>query len=248
MRRVSSLAVAIAALVSSLPAQASDMTAQPKSTWSGPYIGLHAGYGRGDNQWSDFIDPVNPTNVVPGNDAGYDLGGALAGAQIGYNWQVGRVVLGVEADANWSGIDGKGGWPEIPIGCLQEYFCETDVKAFGTIVGRLGVALDDSHLLYAKGGIAWASVQQATGYNIDPDPSLYWWDEPTETRWGWTIGGGMEYAIDRNWSLRAEYNYIDLGNDSTEFVFSPTQTFGVRADADIELHTFNVGINYRFGN
>jgi outer membrane immunogenic protein len=248
MRRV--LLTAAVAVASAGLAQASDMTAPTTpASWSGPYIGLHVGYGRGENSWSDFTDPVNHTSF-PGPDATYDIGGSLAGGQIGYNWQRGRVVLGVEADVSWSGIDGSGAGsiePTFPGGCLQQTYCKSSFDALGTFTGRLGLTVEHS-LFYAKGGVAWARETQETGYDYDADPSFNYWSDPSNTRWGWTVGAGLEVAVAQNWSVRAEYNYIDLGKDDVEFVYAPPQTFGARADADEYLHTFNVGLNYRFGN
>lgn len=245
------LAAAVAASAFASAAQASDMTPEAKViNWSGIYVGAHVGYGRGNNTWSDFRDPTYPqfNTLVPGQDADYDLGGTLAGGQVGYNWQRGRTVFGVEADVNWAEIEGSGNnSPQFFGGCLQENFCETEIDAFGTFTGRLGYTLDNA-LFYAKGGVAWVHEKHATGYNTDPDPSLYWWDEPSSTRWGWTVGGGAEIAFAQNWSLRAEYNYIDLGSDTVDFNFSPPQPFAARAESEEHLHTFNVGLNYHFGN
>jgi outer membrane immunogenic protein len=236
-------------------AQAGDLSLKDsdeagRSVWSGPYIGLHVGYGRGDNDWRDFTDPVNQTSF-PGPDASYDISGALAGGQIGYNWQRGRYVFGLEADVSWSDIDGAGADIVPPFtfapSCLQQTYCKTSIEAFGTLTGRAGFTIDNA-LIYAKGGAAWARETHETGYKDQNFPAFQYWADPSQTRWGWTVGAGLELAFGQNWSLRAEYNYIDLGSDRIQFTYAPAQTFGASAESEIELHTFNVGLNYHFGN
>jgi outer membrane immunogenic protein len=227
-----------------------------QQNWAGPYVGVHVGYGRGDNDWGNWYDPNYvhiPGNSYPGPDASYDVGGGLAGGQIGYNWQRGRLVFGVEADVNWANIDGAGASIAPPPfdyapSCLQQTYCKTSIEAFGTFTGRLGFTIDNA-LFFAKGGAAWAHVTQETGFEGYPDfPGLDYWADPSETRWGWTIGAGAELAFAGNWSLRAEYNYIDLGSDRVQFTYSPAQDFGANAESELQLHTFNVGLNYHFGN
>jgi outer membrane immunogenic protein len=238
-------AVAVALLTTGV--QAEELSRKAPFAWSGWYIGAHAGYGWGKNQWKDFIDPVNPLNVVPGPDADYSLNGALVGGQVGYNWQVSGGVLGIEADASWADLEGAGGnSPAFFGGCLQQMKCNTDIEALGTITGRMGLVVDRA-LLYAKGGIAWAYDQHATGYKHDPDPSVTYWDDPAQMRWGWTVGAGVEYLLGAGWSTKLEYNYIDLADERVTFDYAP-QTFGGRATSEEVLHTVKLGLNYRFGN
>jgi outer membrane immunogenic protein len=111
------VSTALAAVMCASAAQAADMrvkavkapvVAAPFS-WSGFYLGVHAGVGWGRNQWSDFHDPiVANNNSVPGPDAVYKVNGAVAGGQIGFNWQVNWAVFGIEADASWAHIEGSG--------------------------------------------------------------------------------------------------------------------------------------------
>lgn len=252
-----SLLLTVAAAVAfASAAQAGDTTAPEAKiiNWSGVYVGAHAGYGRGDNDWGNWFDPTYvhiPGNSYPGPDASYDVGGTIAGGQIGYNWQRGRLVFGVEADVNWAEIEGSGANSPstslFPGSCLQQTYCKTSIDAFGTFTGRLGYTIDNA-LIYAKGGAAWAHVTQETGYKDDPDPTWNYWADPSDTRWGWTLGVGAELAFAQNWSLRAEYNYIDLGSDRVQFTYAPAQTFAADAESEMQLHTFNVGLNYHFGN
>jgi outer membrane immunogenic protein len=227
-------------------------------SWTGFYVGAHAGGGWGNNDWQDFIDPINPANNVPGPDATYKVSGALAGGQIGYNWQTGWTVFGIEADASWADIKGHGnnaplfaaGVPAPAPICMQQQAdgCSSKVEALGTITGRIGAAFDHT-LLYVKGGGAWAITKHTvSGTGLDaafnPIPVTA---STSQTRWGWTIGAGVEYAFAANWSVKAEYNYIDLGTERVNFSYEPGPQFtGASANLEQVLHVAKAGINYRF--
>jgi outer membrane immunogenic protein len=218
-------------------------------SWSGFYIGVHAGAGWGKNEWSDFFDPLNPTTRVPGPDADYRVQGTIAGGQIGFNWQVNWAVFGIEADASWAHIEGSGNNSPFfgAVGCLQQADgCKSKIDSLGTITGRFGVAFDRV-LVYAKGGAAWVNEEHTTGFTTDPLGLLFWSGTTSETRWGWTIGGGAEFAVSPNWSAKIEYNYIDLDDKVITFTFSPPQTFGAAGTLHQSLHTLKLGVNYRFG-
>jgi len=220
-------------------------------SWAGFYIGGHGGYGSGRKQWSDFFDPQHPEGREPGPNSTYHVDGFLAGGQVGYNWQSGWTVFGVEADASWSNIDGHGkNAPRDPSTCLQESDgCTTKIEAFGTIAARVGVAVERS-LLYVKGGAAWVHEKHHIGTH-DPrfpnDPDFNFDATTSQTRWGWTIGGGVEYAFAQNWSGKIEYNYLDFGKDQVSFTFSPPQFFGAAGTLQQNMHVVKAGLNYRFG-
>lgn len=260
------VAAAFAAVMSTSVAHAADLprkmpvkampVAAPLS-WTGFYVGAHAGGGWGNNNWSDFIDPVFGTST-PGPDANYRVSGALAGGQIGYNWQTGWTVFGIEADASWANIKGSGNnSPQLAgNGCLNfsDYNgCTSKIEALGTITGRVGAAFDHA-LFYVKGGGAWAVTKHtASAYfaTLDPGFNLIKNDvsgNTNQTRWGWTIGAGVEYAFAANWSLKAEYNYINLGSERVNFTYvpNPDLTSAASGNAEQILHVAKAGINYRF--
>lgn len=166
------------------------------------------------------------------------------------------IVLGIEADANWARIDGSGSnAPDNPDlgtvgGCLQQLACDSRIQALGTLTARLGFTFDRA-LVYAKGGAAWANEKHHTGAKDPqfPDDPLSNYDATlSRTRWGWTIGAGLEYALARGWSGKVEYNYIYLGSIDATFTYSPAQTFAATASSQEILHTVKVGITYRFGD
>jgi outer membrane immunogenic protein len=217
-------------------------------SWAGFYIGGNVGYGWGKKEWSDFFDPVNH-DTVRGADAHYHTKGFLGGGQVGYNWQSGWTVYGVEADASWSNIKGNAkNSPIDPGNCLeQDGGCETKIEAFGTIAARLGVAVERS-LLYVKGGAAWVHEKHTTGHLADTTrPEDIYSGTTSETRWGWTIGGGVEYAFAPNWSTKIEYNYLNFGKDQVSFTFTPAQTFGAGGTLQQTMHVVKFGLNYRLG-
>jgi outer membrane immunogenic protein len=257
MRRRLLVANVLAAVMSVGAAQAADMPLKaappvvaPAFSWTGFYIGAHCGYGWGQNDWSDSYDPLNPTTLQE-DDAAYDIDGGLAGGQIGFNYQVNQFVVGVEADVSWADITGKGKYyiddNDLVGSCIQSNdACTTKIDALGTITGRIGFALDHS-LLYVKGGAAWANTRFTSGYTDENFPDDNYHASSEKTRWGWTIGVGAEYAFAENWSLKVEYNYIDLGDDNVTFDYDAAPIINpYRATVDQQLNIVKAGINYRF--
>jgi outer membrane immunogenic protein len=165
-------AVSGAAIAADLPRGPSPYYA-PASyySWSGWYAGLNLGY-----QWGDITN--NPTSPS----------GLLGGAQVGFNWQNGGFVLGVETDLQLSGAD--------------DTFAPWKFSNpwFGTLRGRLGYAMNNI-LIYGTGGFAYGDVTGNFG-GLDE----------THTLTGWTIGAGMEVGFTPRWSAKAEYLYMDLGD------------------------------------
>jgi outer membrane immunogenic protein len=183
--------------------------------WSGFYIGGHIGYG-----WSS----EEATDVLTAVSGAPDPDGFLGGVQAGYNWQVDRWVFGIEGDWSWTGASGSA----APFGT---FFVNSDHSWYATLTGRLGYAWD-SWMWYVKGGAAWADAE----YSVAGFGSL------SDTRVGWTIGTGVEWAIAPNWSAKLEYNYLDFGKDTYNIVnWGPV-------DVDSQVHLVKLGLNYRFGD
>lgn len=179
--------------------------------WSGFYIGAHLGYA-----WSS----EEATDPVAGLRGATDPDGFLGGVQVGYNWQVDRWVLGIEGDWSWTGADGS-----TPlVGTFS-----SDHNWYATVTGRVGYAWD-AWLWYVKGGAAWADTEYR--YNV--------FGTASDTRVGWTIGTGFEWALAPQWSAKLEYNYLDFGTDRFAFTGGPV-------DVDTQVHLIKAGLNYRFG-
>jgi outer membrane immunogenic protein len=192
--------------------------------WAGLYIGAHAGYGWGDREGCFAI----LDDCENGDDFDYDQRGPLAGGQLGYNFMMGpSFLLGLEVDASLASIDGEVDLPGDKVG-VGEYEWLSTAKV------RAGWATDN-FLLYATGGFALA------GFDYEDQ----WGCEFSQTRDGWMAGGGAELKVSPRASLKAEYNYIDLGNEDqpcTALGFLPVNT-----EADAQLHVIKFGFNYLFG-
>jgi len=230
-------------------------------SWTGFYVGGHVGGGWGDKKWSDWFNPLDSSQRTTGPDASYHVDGPLAGGQIGYNFQYGWTVFGVEADASWTGIKGHGNndpfafdgiHPTVPtgFGCLDlNGACKSEIDALGTITARLGVAVDRV-LFYAKGGAAWVHEKhtvRASDSTAPNDPLFNFTSTTSQTRWGWTAGGGIEYGFTQNWSAKIEYNYLDFGKDEVAFTLPAPTGFGVAGTLHQTMHVVKGGLNYRFG-
>ncbi len=189
--------------------------------WTGVYIGIHGGYGWGDR---DFVF----------TDAGVasetDIDGPFGGGQAGFNDQFGGgFVLGAEADIAWSGIDGSDDCPN------PAFSCEAEVDWVGSLRGRAGYAF--SHvLLYATGGLGFADAE----YDPVGPVAFPGFDE---THIGWAAGAGAELGLWRNWSVKGEYLYCDLGD--AEAGIGDLSALS-SAETDLRLHTVRLGLNYRF--
>lgn len=181
MKRTMFGAVAALALIAAAPALAADLyrgpafAATPFSpyNWNGAYVGVNLGYqwGKATN-WS-----VNPS-------------GLMGGGQLGYNWQSGSFVFGVEADLQASAADDTFGAYKFAN------------PWFGTVRGRGGYAMNNV-LIYLTGGLAYGGGRVTFGPASE-----------SQTHTGWTIGAGVEVGLTPNWSAKAEYLYVELSDQA----------------------------------
>lgn len=220
--------------------------------WTGFYAGLHAGYGFGDGDGSTSLLPDPASFGAQPFSSSTDLDGFIGGAQAGYNWQFNNYLLGIEADITWSDMDGThrvsplsdGTGTPVP-GWFQEGQGELDW--FGTLRARAGVLARPNILLYATGGLAFGRVEYTTFTSFTPAPQFQYSGSGSDTKVGWTIGGGAEWAFAQNWTFKAEYLYFDLGE--TDFVASPlapNAPFAVTQSFDTSGNIVRVGLNYKF--
>ena len=198
--------------------------------WTGPYVGLYAGRTWGDEDWR-YI--AIGTKVQP------EFGGYLAGGQAGYNVQTGRVVVGIEADYGFSNAHGGKSCPSAFF-----FTCEADVDHLGALTGRLGYTWGRA-LFYGKAGWAFGEVEAST--HLNPGSTLGVLPTTASTnQWsnGWTVGGGMEFALTDRWSAKAEYMHYDLGKD--RFLVDNSVNSGGVVDATTTGDTVRVGVNLHF--
>lgn len=245
MKKVLLAGAAIAALtLGAFPAAAADLSNQPVYkapasvpvvyNWTGFYIGGNVGYGWGDKDWTQTSSSFGLTLDRSANSAKVD--GFLGGAQIGANWQSGMWVFGIEGDWDWTNADGCSGHV-----VFVAYSGCTNANWYATVAGRLGVAFDRT-LVYAKGGVAFADENHFITFNGVTTTS-----NPSNTRTGWVVGGGVEYGFWDNWSVKLEYNYMDFGKDNSTFTYSANPAGLVeRWNIDQTVQVVKLGVNYRF--
>jgi outer membrane immunogenic protein len=193
--------------------------------WSGFYAGIHGGWATGDADLS-----------VIGASASADIDGGFFGGQIGWNWQApgSPWVWGVEVDSAWADI---GDSASATFGGVL-FTASSDLDYFGTARLRVGYAWDRV-LWYVTGGLAWAHNEISFGATA---PIGFIGVSSDNTHVGWTVGGGVEWAFADPWSVKLEYLFIDLGDEA---YFGGAGAGGF--DADAQIHTFKIGLNYRFG-
>ena len=190
--------------------------------WTGFYIGGHAGGAFASSSWGDPFTAANNT---------FTSTGFLGGGQIGANYQLNLLVLGVEGDFSWTGLKGTG---TDSIGNTLN----TNVNWTSTVTGRVGAAFDRV-LVYGKGGVAFAH-DQSTFTDLFANSA-----SANLNRIGWTAGAGLEYGISRNWSARIEYDYLGFNSQALNFTTPTTPLY--TSNAALNVQEIKAGVNFRFG-
>jgi outer membrane immunogenic protein len=213
----------------------------PIYDWSGFYVGINGGGGSARKCWdvTNFLGVA----IVPAIPEGcHDATGGIVGGQIGYRWQSANWVFGLEAQGDWADLTGSSQQQNIVV--PSNIRNGTKIDAFGLFTGQVGYAWNNV-LFYVKGGAAVAD-DKYTGFNTFAGILV---DQARETRWGGTVGAGLEIGFAPNWSVGVEYDHLFMGTRSV--TFTPTIPFpipvtridNIRQDVDIGL----VRVNYRFG-
>jgi outer membrane immunogenic protein len=208
------------------PVKAPAMVPIETFTWTGIYLGAHAGGG-----WSK----LSGTNSFDGTNSSVSLNGWLAGGQIGGNYQVGQWVFGVQGDYAYADVKMSQSLGPI-VGSL-----EVKHDYFATASGRIGYAFDRL-MIYAKGGGAWTRDKWRATDNLGGLVS------GSFGRSGWLAGAGVEWAFSGNWSVFAEYNYLSFGKINEALTTGGSGTL-VATGSGVVKDTTNiakVGINFRF--
>ena len=169
-------------------------------------------------------------------------------AAIGYNWQAGSWVFGIEADAQGSGIRGSTGatLPYISAGNTITTTRGEKLDWFGTVRGRIGTTWN-KWLVYGTGGLAYG--QTTTSLNMTDTFNFVAATTVRTTRNGYAVGGGAEYALTPNWTVKGEYQYIDLGRRTinvAELLITAPSTFAISNTTRYDYHTGRIGVNYKF--
>jgi outer membrane immunogenic protein len=221
----------------------------PECNWTGFYIGLNVGGQWGHSEDEDFDYNFGVPNEFAGPKKwGYDESGVVGGGQIGYNFQWNWLVLGVEGDAGYMNLDGRGVEPGSPGGDTHG---ETNSDFYTTIRGRLGLAWGH-WLFYATGGGIGVNLTTRVIDNCDTGNcgSELIHASTTDFDWGWTGGGGIEYMFGCHWTAKAEYLRYQLDDQSFSGAahFSDGDFAGRHRFTGIgtEGNIVRAGLNYKF--
>jgi outer membrane immunogenic protein len=223
-------------------------------SWSGFYIGGNVG-GAWSQDWNSSATSSGPN--VPGGIASQlfqqNASSAVAGGQIGYNWQVSpNWVLGVETDLQWTHLNGTSTGTFAGLAGVTACMCR-DVDWFGTARGRVGYTWD-RWMAYATGGLAYGHVAYTANINAPAGAAgapfaVSFPVSFSNTKTGWTAGAGLEWAFGGNWSAKAEYLYVSLGSADASSTGVPSVAPNIVNYHwnDTNFHVARFGLNYRFG-
>jgi outer membrane immunogenic protein len=246
MKKILLGAIGIVALVSAAPASAADLAARPYTKappmvaaiydWSGFYVGANGGWGSSRNCWT--ATTALGVAVPPTSEGCHDATGGVAGGQIGYRWQNAGWVFGLEAQGDWADLRGSNASQFFTVPAQTN---RSKIDAFGLFTGQVGYAWNNA-LFYVKGG---AAITDSRFTTLDAAGALTS-STGDSTRWGGTIGAGLEYGFAPNWSVGVEYDHLFMQDKTLAFTTPAGALFQTdRIRQDVDLVTARV--NYRWG-
>lgn len=202
-------------------APAAPIDAGAPFSWAGLYLGINGGYAWGSSSWND--------HALGSGSGDFGVNGGLVGGQLGYNWQQGPLVLGVETDADW--LNGKGSIADGGI-CTAAGGgqCGTSQSWVGTTRGRVGYAFG-YWMPYITAGAAYGDIQATDALGTQ-----------SMTRFGWSAGAGVEVGFLHNWSAKLEFLHLDLGTATFFDAASGGKTLSVPLKDDM----VRAGISYHW--
>jgi outer membrane immunogenic protein len=244
------------AIAADMPVKAPPPAPAAVFSWTGCYIGGNVGAAFNN---SDIVLSPSGGFLAPGFVAfnplrtdSFDFSDAAltGGGQIGCNWQTARWVFGLEADIQAAGISESIALTRTlaaPLVGTISHTVSHDITWWGTVRGRVGWAAN-AWLFYATGGLAYAHVESAASTRFSGAGDLYA-GSASDTRLGWTVGGGVEWGFAPRWSAKVEYLYVDVGSFSYVMPNVPPPAFptlSYTADVDTAFHVARLGVNFRF--
>jgi outer membrane immunogenic protein len=240
----------------------------PAWNWTGVYMGFNGGYSSGSSNTAlNLFDTSGSTVPLATVNDKFKLNGGLIGGQIGYNWQMGRFLVGFETDLQWAFEKGSTSLScataaclpaaTLPAGAATTVGLTQTLDWFGTARVRLGGLVVPSVLLYVTGGFAYGDVKTDVAMNgfgtngaippvgvpVGSNTTSY------QLHAGWTAGAGIEFNIAGNWTGRVEYLYLDLGNfgGGATLATGTVPAFVSSYSSRITDNIVRAGFNYRFG-
>ena len=241
MRKLAFVAAIVVATCSAASAGSlKDYSDAPR--WSGAYVGIQGGIAWTDWNLSNAISnpPVGPFSPPGVPLGGFDDNGFTGGVHIGANYQTGNLVLGIEADFNWTNAESSDDFLAVGIGAGLPFSIKNSLEHYGTLRARVGVTWD-GFLLYATGGFAWGTSKTSV---VSPGQLLgAFADSDSNRHTGWTAGVGAEYFIAPNVIIGIEYKHIDLGSETyvLDFPAAPVST-----SADLTVDEVTARLKYKF--
>jgi outer membrane immunogenic protein len=212
--------------------------------------------------------------------------GLVGGFEVGYNWQAGsNWLLGIETDFSFSGMSGTASGPTSFLVNAPSFFtvipqsitANESTDWYGTVRGRLGRLATPNLLLFGTGGFAYGRVADSANYALNSNIPLFaqgaggfgflcatsgvpcFTGSSSAIRTGWTVGGGVEWLLDQHWSVKIEYQFVDLGTETVRVtavsvcattacttLFGPTSPSSFNAVFPDRFNVVRVGMNYRF--
>jgi outer membrane immunogenic protein len=223
----------------------------PIFTWTGFYVGVQVGgaWGTGSNLFTGF-DPFFPPNgVFLNSNFNGNPSGVIGGGHIGYQYQINQWILGIEGDVNGTSLS-KTFAAAFPDG--TSITANSSASIQGSIRGKLGIAWD-RWMIYGTGGVAFGGFNTSVNV-VNPGfvgigavvfPPFFTTGNFSNTRVGWTAGGGVQYAVTNNWWIFAEYRYSNFGSIRENF---PSVGAGVffNGNRQIQQNQVQGGISYKF--
>jgi len=263
MKRTS-LALVSALVLAAPTAHAADMALKappppaPVFSWTGCYIGVNGGAAWNHSNVVSTMDPGShfglPANLAAVDAAGtgsMNKTGFIGGGQAGCNFQTGAFVFGLEGDID--GVSANATLTGTGVSTIGPFAVTNSVKTnwLATVRPRAGVAFDRS-LLYVTGGAAFAGIRYTQAYADTTPEFASGASQASQTKTGYAVGVGWEYAFMGNWSAKAEYLYVRFPSISTTTFVADTPGLGtgtntLHGTASLQSNIFRLGLNYRFG-
>jgi outer membrane immunogenic protein len=244
--RAAALAVTLAgpAIAADLPMKSEVPYVAPRFSWTSCYVGAHLGGGRATKDMTDPVQLVQDSFLGAGSTTGITTAsttptGVVIGGQIGCDYEfASNLVIGIEGSASGSTMRGSTN-VGLPLGNPDVGLVQANTDFLASVTGRVGYAFD-TVLLYAKGGFAVAGDK----YNVSGTfTGLPYNFQGLDNRYGWTAGGGVDWAFSRHWSMNVEYDYYRFGSGPI-LMNDGINAFSGVVDVRQTVQVVKVGLNF----
>jgi len=215
-------------------------TSTPSSSsfsWDGAYVGINGGYAGGKFKRTLEVTDIDGSASAT-NSSSYN--GFSGGVQAGYNWQFDKVVAGIEADFQGGSLKKDTSFVESADSSLT---VNNRLDWYGTARARVGYTVTPTTLVYTTGGLAYGKIKTGLEYTDGDITEANSW---SKTKAGYTIGGGTEFGLTDEITLKTEYLYTDFGKAKMFNYSDSTLNEGINGKSKVNLHTIRAGINYKF--